>query len=170
LHAISLIVAGGFLLSTAGCAKKGPNTGRGGASVIDQTEIRASDADDVLELIQQLRPAWLLMGTRRDPSDPTEEGGPVVLVNDVPPPARPLYSLQFMSLENIREIRLLTRTHAHTRYRVGAPDGAILILTNTRMNPGDTVPPDTGRVQFSSSSSNQWDPLSLTGASEVSHD
>jgi hypothetical protein len=160
-----------FLLLVSGsCARGRPTSGSGRIGIITSEEIQASDAEDVLDLIQQLRPSWLLLGARRDPTNPWEEGGPVVLVNDVPPPARPLYSIQFMSLENIREIHYLTSTRAETRFRVSAPDGAILILTNTRLNPGNTVPPDTGRAQLSFFSSNRWDSLLLIGASEADND
>jgi hypothetical protein len=130
------------LLLLAGCASNQPVTGAGGIRTITEAEIRESDADDVLELIQQLRPAWIMTRTVRDPSDPSERGGPVVLINDIPP--RPLYTLQFMSLANIREIRNLTKNYAETRFRVGAPEGAILILTSTGVGSGDTIQPDTG--------------------------
>ncbi len=110
--------------------------------MITEAEIQASDADDVLELIQQLRPAWLVGSVLGDPSDPTQNRGPSVLINDIPP--KPLFSLQFLSLENIKEIRFLTRTTAETRFRVGARDGLILVLTHSGVLPEDTLPPDTG--------------------------
>jgi len=169
-HIPVLVSVSVLLLLVAGCAKKGPVTGQGGVSVIDQAEIEATDARHVLELIQRVRPAWLLMGTRRNPSDPFEEGGPIVLVNSYPPPPRPLFSLQYMSLENIREIRYLTRTRTETWYRVRAPAGAILILTTTQVIPEDTVPQDTGRANPRISSSNRGEPSLPTGASEANHD
>lgn len=128
----------------SGCASNQPVTGGGGVRVITETEIQASDADDVLELIQQLRPAWLVRSVLGDPSDPAQTEGPSVLINDIPP--KPLFSLQFLPLENIKEIRFLTRTAAETRFRVGARDGLILILTHSGAPPEDTIPPDTGAV------------------------
>lgn len=124
-----------------GCVRKQAVTGSGGINAIVESEILESDAEDVLELIEKLRPGWFLHGSMRDPANPWEWEGPVVLINDIPP--KPVFSLQFMSLTNIREIRFLTRTYAETRYRVGAPDGAILILTHSGVEPGDTVAPDT---------------------------
>jgi hypothetical protein len=129
-------------LTATGCASSQPVTGEGGIRAITEEEIEASDADDVLELIQQSRPAWLLGSVLGDPSDPTQAAGPSVLINDIPP--KPLFSLQFLSLENIREIRFLTRTAAETRFRVGAANGLILVLTHSKVMPKDTLPPDTG--------------------------
>jgi hypothetical protein len=129
----------------AGCARSQPVTGRGGIRAISKEEIRESDARDALELIQQIRPAWLAGSLIRDPSDPTERGGPTVLINDIPP--KPLFSLQFLPLEHVREIHYLTRTYAETRFRVRAADGLILVLTNAPVNPGDSIPPDTGAVR-----------------------
>ena len=117
-------------------------TGGGGIRVITRAEMDASDADDVLELIQELRPAWLAGSVLGDPGDPANSGGPSVLINDIPP--RPLYSLQFLTLQNIKEIRYLTRTTAETRFRVGARHGLILVLTEGEVMPRDTLPPDTG--------------------------
>ena len=134
-----------FLLALVGCARGQAATGTGGVRVITQEEIRESDARNALELIQQIRPVWLGGSLLRDPSDPTDRGGPSVLINDIPP--RPLFSLQFVPLDNIREIQFLTRTSAETRYRVGARDGLILVLTRSPMNLGDSIPPDTGLVR-----------------------
>lgn len=134
----------GSLLALAGCARGQAVTGTGGVRVISEEEIRESDARDALELIQQARPVWLAGSLLGDPSDPTERGGPSVLINDIPP--KPLFSLQFVPLDDIREIQFLTRTYAETRYRVGARDGLILVLTHRRVNAGDSIPPDTGVV------------------------
>ena len=130
------------LLVAAGCAGHGPVTGGGGIRVITRAEMDASDADHVLELIQRLRPAWLAGSVLGDPSDPANSGGPSVLINDIPP--KPLYSLQFLTLQNIKEVRYLTRTTAETRFRVGARHGLILVLTQGEVMPQDTLPPDTG--------------------------
>ncbi len=139
LSSLSAVVS---LLIAVGCAANRPATGSGGVRAITEAEIRASEADDVLELIQLLRPAWLAGSLIGDPSSPTEMGGPVVLINDIPP--KPLYSLQFLPLENIREIRFLTRTTAETRFRVEAIHGLILVLTYFPVMPRDTLAPDTG--------------------------
>jgi hypothetical protein len=139
---VRFLPAVAWLLILAGCAGTSPATGSGGIRVITEAEIRASDADDVLELIQELRPAWLAGSVLGDPSNPARSDGPSVLINDIPP--RPLFSLQFLPLEDIREVRFLTRTFAETRFRVGARDGLILVLTRSKVIPQDTLPPDTG--------------------------
>jgi hypothetical protein len=97
-------------------------------------EIADSSADDLLELIGQLRPSWLLGSDLRDPSDPEERGGPAVLVNGVPP--RPLFTLQFMPLAGVEEIRYLTAQEAELRYRVRSPAGAIFVKTRDPVGPG----------------------------------
>ena len=129
------------LLWLAGCAGNRPITGEGGLHVISEIEVRKSTADDVLELIEELRPSWLFGGVLRDPSDPSETGGPRVLINDVPP--KPLFTLQFMSLENVREVHYLTRASAANRYSVGASTDVILVLTQPKVGP-DSIRPDTG--------------------------
>jgi hypothetical protein len=131
-----------LLLPLAGCARGKAVTGKAGIRAITEVEIRESNARDALELIEQIRPSWLAGSLLRDPSDPSEKGGPAVLINDIPP--KPLFSLQFLPLENIREIQYLTRTHAETRFRVAAPDGLILVLSHSPVSPGDSIPPDTG--------------------------
>jgi hypothetical protein len=128
-------------LALIGCSVNRPITGTGGLNTLTRIEIQKSGARNALELIRMLRPSWLLASPLRDPADPTESGsGPGVLINDVP--VKPLFSLQFESLENITEIRYLTRTSAENRYRVSAPNGLIVII---RPPPVGT-PPDTGRV------------------------
>ena len=127
-----------LLLALAGCIRGKPVTGTGGIRAITEEEIRESGARDALELIQEIRPGWLTGSLLRDPSNPTGRGGPSVLINDIPP--KPLFSLQFIPLENIREIRYLTRTYAETRFRVGAQDGLILVLTHSPVNPETLFP------------------------------
>ncbi len=131
-----------LLLLLAACAGSPPLLDRGGLRAISEVEIRKSDAEDLLELIQEIRPSWLMEGMISDPGDPWETGGAQVLINDIPP--RPLFTLQFMSLANVREIHYLTRTSAETRYRVRTPAGLILVLTYSLVGAGDSVAPDTG--------------------------
>ncbi|MFC1660156.1 hypothetical protein ACFL3S_01645 [Gemmatimonadota bacterium] len=121
-------------IAVTACAAVGPVTGSGGLRAIQIDEIGESSAEDLLELIENLRPSWLLGSDIRDPSDPEERGGPVVLVNDVPP--RPLFTLQFMPLAGVEEIRYLTSNEAELRYRVRTPAGAILVKTRTPVGPG----------------------------------
>jgi hypothetical protein len=152
-HLIAMSV---LLVLLAACVRNQPLTGRGGLRAVSEVEIRKSDADDVLELIQKIRPSWLMGGMLDDPSDPWEASGTQVLINDLPP--RPLFTLQFMPLKNVREIHYLTRTSAETRYRVGAPNGLILVVTYPTVGPGDSIRPDTGgarRLKNTSSRPNE---------------
>jgi len=131
------------VLFAAGCALSGTR-GQGGMRDIQIDEIRSTRAANAMDLIEKVRPGWLYFHELRDPSDPGETGGPMVMINDVPP--RPLYSLQFLSLENITEIRYLTSTYARQRYRVDSPAGVILVISPSLVGPGPDTPPDTGRV------------------------
>jgi hypothetical protein len=92
-------------------------------------EIEGHPAQDVLALIRDLRPAWLASTSVRDPSDPWESGGPVVLVDGVPP--RPLHTLQFLPLDGVEEIRFLTAHDSELRFRIRSPAGAIHIKTRS---------------------------------------
>jgi len=107
-------------------------------------EISAATEDNLLDLIERIRPSWVFFHDLRDPGDPSETAGPLVMINDVPP--RPLFTLQYISLEGVQEIRYLTRTYALTRYRVNAPAGVILVITPSFVGPGTENKPDTGNV------------------------
>ena len=134
------------LLPWGGCILSRPIGGQGGMRDIQIDEIRASEEDNVMDLIERVRPSWLYFHDLRDPGDPSETAGPLVMINDVPP--RPLFTLQFISLEDLTEIRYLTATYALNRYRVNSPAGVILVITRPMVGPGEEVKPDTGRVFF----------------------
>jgi hypothetical protein len=129
-----------------GCALT-PGPRGGGMRDIQADEIQASDADNLMDLIEEIRPGWVYFHDLRDPRDPSEREGPLVMINEVP--ARPLYTLQYIPLENIREVRYLTRTNALNRYRVNAPAGVILVISPPMVGPNPEIPPDTGRVYWS---------------------
>jgi len=133
-------------LFLAGCALTPGSRGQGGMRDIQIDEIRSTQATNAMDLIEKVRPGWLYFHDLRDPSDPSETAGPLVMINDLPP--RPLYSLQFLSLENVTEIRYLTRSYAMQRYRVSSPAGVILVISPPLVGPGPETPPDTGRVSF----------------------
>lgn len=116
-------------LPLVSCAVGSPVTGAGGTRAILADEIEGHPARDVLGLVRDLRPAWLVNPNVQDPSDPWESGGPVVLVNGIPP--KPLHTLQFMSLAGVEEIRFLTARDVEIRYRVRSPAGAIFIKTRS---------------------------------------
>ncbi len=126
IHRPVPVVGAVFVLALSGCASQGPIVGQGGMRSIQVDEILGSGADDVLELIEELRPSWLLGAPIRDPSDPQATATPLVIINNVP--AQPLFSLQFVGLDGVKEIRFLTATSARTRYRVNAPYGLIVVI------------------------------------------
>jgi hypothetical protein len=107
-------------------------------------EIRASREDNLMDLIERVRPSWLYFHDLRDPGDPNETAGPLVMINDVPP--RPLFTLQYVPLDGVQEIRYLTATYARNRYRVASPAGVILVITQPLVGPGREAKPDTGRA------------------------
>jgi len=137
-----LILVGAVFL--AGCALTTGSRGQGGMRDIQIDEIRSTRASNVMDLIEKVRPGWLYFHELRDPSDPSETRGPMVMINDVPP--RPLFTLQYLSLENVAEIRYLTRSYAMQRYRVNSPAGVILVISPPLVGPGAETQPDTGRV------------------------
>lgn len=131
------------LLPLAGCALSRPGVG-GGMRDIQTDEIQGATDDNLMDLIERIRPSWLHFHDLRDPADPEETEGPMVMINDVPP--RPLFTLQYVPLENVREVQYLTPRYALTRYRVESAGGVILVMTRSLVGPGVEIKPDTGRV------------------------
>jgi hypothetical protein len=131
-------------LSCAGCVLGRTTGGKGGMRDIQLDEIQGSSEDNVLDLIERIRPSWVYFHDLRDPADPEETAGPLVMINDLPP--HPLFTLQYFSLENVREIRYLTASYALQRYRVNSPAGVILVITESPVGPDPKIDPDTGRV------------------------
>ena len=132
LRSFTLALGAGTLLF-AGCARTHSPTGAAGGRAISGEEIAGSDAEDLLELIEELRPSWLLGSPIRDPSDPSETDGPLVLLGDAPP--QPLFTLQFVTLDGVREIRYLTATSARSRHQVHAPSGLIVVIRTPSRGP-----------------------------------
>jgi hypothetical protein len=131
-------------LSCGGCILSRSPGGKGGMRDIQLDEIKGSSEDNVLDLIERIRPGWVYFHELRDPGDPGETEGPLVLINDVPP--HPLFTLQYFPLENVREIQYLTASYALQRYRVNSPAGVILVVTEPPVGPDPGAKPDTGRV------------------------
>jgi len=140
---LSLALLAG-VLPLVGCALSRPGVG-GGMRDIQADEIQGATDDNLMDLIERLRPSWLHFHDLRDPSDPEETEGPLVMINDVPP--RPLFTLQYVPLENVREVQYLTPRYALTRYRVDSAGGVILVITRAMVGPGEPTKPDTGRVK-----------------------
>lgn len=134
------------MVIVAGCALA-PGPRGGGMRDIRRDEIRVSKAGNLMDLIEEIRPGWLFFHELRDPRDPNESKGPLVMINDIP--TRPLFTLQYIPLENVQEVRYLTSTFALNRYRVNAPSGVILVISPPQVGPDPQIPPDTGRVFWS---------------------
>ena len=132
------------LLSCTGCVRGPATGGKGGMRDIQIDEIRGAGEDNLLSLIERIRPSWVYFHDLRDPSDPSETAGPLVMINDVPP--RPLFTLQYIPLEGVQEVRYLTYTYALNRYRVKSPAGVILVIMPSLVGPGAEAKPDTGRA------------------------
>jgi hypothetical protein len=145
---VVLVTALAAVTALAGCALT-PGTQGGGMRDITTEEIQASQADNLMDLIEKIRPGWLYFHNLRDPRDAHENQGPLVMINDVPP--RPLFTLQYLTLENVTAIRYLTGTYALNRYRVDSPSGVILVISPPMVGPDPKIPPDTGRVSGSDS-------------------
>jgi len=133
------------LLPWTACILPRATGGKGGMRDIQIDEIRAAHEDNVLDLIERVRPGWVYFHEIRDPEDPHETDGPLVLINDVPP--HPLFTLKYFPLENVQEIRYLTASYALSRYRVRSPAGVILVVTGPLVGPDPQVKPDTGRTR-----------------------
>jgi hypothetical protein len=131
-------------VSCAGCALTRPMGGRGGMRDIQLDEIQESSEDNVLDLIERVRPGWIHFHDLRDPADPGETEGPLVMINDIPP--HPLFTLDYFPLDDVREIQYLTASYALQRYRVDSPAGVILVITEPPVGPDAKLEPDTGRV------------------------
>jgi hypothetical protein len=134
------------LLPLTGCVLSRPTGGKGGMRDIQLDEIRPAREDNVLDLIERIRPSWVYFHDLRDPEDPQETAGPLVMINDLPP--HPLFTLQYFPLDNVQEIRYLTASYALHRYRVNSPAGVILVVTRLLVGPEAEVKPDTGRASL----------------------
>ena len=98
--------------------------------VIDEGEIvsRASEAANALQIIQKLRPQMLTGRGLASPTDVTGESmRPKVYVDNIS--YGELGSLQNLSANQIREIRVLNSRDATTQWGTGHMGGVILVTT-----------------------------------------
>lgn len=123
----ALLVA--FGLVAVGCGGGGSGSGaqpstearttRGSANLITEAEISASNSQNALEVVQNLRPAMMR---------PRPGGGPVMLyLDDVK--MMDLNSLSTVPSGRIREIRYISAQDATTRWGTGHASGVILVTT-----------------------------------------
>ncbi|RMF61978.1 MAG: hypothetical protein D6743_12785 [Calditrichaeota bacterium] len=110
-----------------GCGTSNTTTHRSSRYVITVDDIAGTSATNGLELIQQLRPEWLLQSERRGVKSISVENAtePVVYVNE----SRygDVASLRTLSINNIREIKYMKAREATTRFGTGHTGGAILV-------------------------------------------
>jgi hypothetical protein len=118
-------MAGVLLLALAAC---GPTAGAaspatGGSRVISEAEIDGSNATNLLDLVQRLRPSWIqqraVAGGR---------GFPTVFMG-----SQALGSvdrLREVSTHNVREVRYLNGPEASSRFGAGVPYGVIQVIVD----------------------------------------
>ncbi len=122
-------VAGVLAFAAVTASACGPARLRGGPAsaaspVIAGTELERYPGEDVLALIQRLRPVWL-------ESRSLGGQGPnyVVVVLDGLPQQPGLDPLRGLKASDVAEVRRLSASDATTRFGTGMPAGAILVAT-----------------------------------------
>lgn len=116
-----------LLLTLAACASATSSPGSASPDIITRAEIEASRADNVYELIQQLRPRFLRTRGVSSMSDPSA-GHPVVYVNEVRHGG--LETLRSILVSQVDEIRYISASDATTRWGTGHTAGVIQVLVN----------------------------------------
>lgn len=97
--------------------------------VITATEIVAARVTDVHQAVTQLRPEFLSRRTV-EPFVPGRVGPVEVYLNEMP--IGDEEALRTIPLDEVRQIRFMTRTQAEFRYGRAHPRGAIVVTTLKR--------------------------------------
>ena len=119
-------------VSAAACAATTPSARPLKAvrrEVITASEIVAARVTDVYQAVAQLRPEFL---NRRsvEPMAPWRQGAIAVYLNEMPIGGEE--SLRSIPLEEVRQIRFMTKTQAEFRWGKPFPRGAIVVTTLKR--------------------------------------
>jgi len=121
---LAMLAACGPAASAGGTASAaGATAASGGSRVIVDAEIEANTASNLLELVQQLRPAWL-----QQRSAVGGQGYPTVYLG-----SQPLGSvdrLREVPTHNVREVRFLNGPEASSRFGARVPFGVIQVLVD----------------------------------------
>jgi hypothetical protein len=126
---IAVITSAAVVLAIAGCATAGDNPRSGARSdQLSHAEIQSLDVSTIFDVIQQLRPAWLL--TRATNEGLHGEGGIAVYIDG----ARfgSVQSLRQIPRDQVESIRYLNARRVNdefTRVSAAGVTGAIMIST-----------------------------------------
>ena len=95
--------------------------------VITASEIVAARVTDVYQAVAQLRPEFFSRSRNFEPMAPGRQGPIAVYLNETPIGGEE--SLRTIPLEEVRQIRFMTRTQAEFRWGRSHPRGAIVVMT-----------------------------------------
>ncbi len=127
---VALLVALGAVACAA--ASQGSQTGGRRSNTITAEEIASVYASNAYELVQRLRPQWLVTrgaaGSREAVLEGGLSGGIVVYVDGVRRGG--VDALRELSREQVRELRWIDAKDATTRYGTGHSSGVIEVYTN----------------------------------------
>lgn len=113
-----------FLVACA--SSTGTQSPRRSTNLITAEEIAASTARDAFEVVQLLRPAWLVTRGIASPNNP-RSNVPAAYINNSR--LGDIENLRNVSALSIAEIRLLSPNDATTLYGTGHVGGAIMVKT-----------------------------------------
>jgi hypothetical protein len=118
------LLAALFLVACA--TSTGTKSPRRSTNLITAEEIAASTARDAFEVVQLLRPAWLVTRGIASPNNP-RSNVPAAYINNSR--LGDIENLRNVSAMSIAEIRLLSPNDATTLYGTGHVGGAIMVKT-----------------------------------------
>jgi hypothetical protein len=104
-----------------------PERTRSGANVLTQEDLARTEAPTALQVVQQLRPAWLRSRGDFSASPSSRPADIIVYVDDVR--FGTWRDLEQVSRNSIREMRYYSATEATTRWGTGHSLGAIVVIT-----------------------------------------
>lgn len=116
-----------LLLTLVACGTTSPSRRSASSDIITREEIEASRADNVYELLQQVRPRFLRSRGVHSMSDPSA-GYPVVYINDVRHGG--LQTLRSILVRQVEEVRYISASDATTRWGTGHTAGVIQVRAN----------------------------------------
>ncbi len=128
-HGIRWMLAFVFPVIFVACASGGSTSAAASRNqdVIGLAEIQASEAPTALDLIQELRPRWLIQNRGQRSFGEGAQDAPQVILDDIPQPS--LDSLGEIPRDAIQEIRMISPRDATFQYGTGFPAGIIKVTT-----------------------------------------
>ena len=115
-----------FAACSAGGSTSGPAPG-GNREIIGLAEIQASEAGTAHDLVQELRPRWLIQNRGQRSFDEGAQDAPRVILDDIPQPS--LDYLREIPRDVIQEIRMISPREATFLYGTGFSAGIIKVTT-----------------------------------------